>query len=111
MMEKCHDSRACLIERITVSIDPELEDLIPGFLQNRSKDLQMIQDALKDGDADTIRRIGHKIKGSAGGYGFDEMSLLGKDLEEAGKNMDLKMARSSTEKLKEYLEHIEIVYE
>ena len=41
------DPKLAAPERITVYIDPDLEDIIPTFLANRQKDLQTMVGALQ----------------------------------------------------------------
>ena len=49
--------------------DNDLADLIPGFLENRHKDVA-IQEAIEQGNYETIRVLGHTMKGAGGGYGL-----------------------------------------
>jgi len=67
-------------EKIVVTIDSDLEDLIPGFLSNRRKELVSLKQANTEGKAETIRSIGHSLKGVGGGYGFDVLSEIGAEL-------------------------------
>jgi PAS domain S-box-containing protein len=67
-----------------VEVDPDLADLVPGFLDNCRKDTALVQQALAAGDWVLATRIGHSMKGSAPSYGFDEISHLGKEIEIAG---------------------------
>jgi len=69
----------------TVTVDEDLQDLIPGYLENRRKDAEELQKALARSDFEVIRVLGHKMKGSGGGYGFDEISEIGRALEDAAK--------------------------
>ena len=50
-------------EKIVVLVDPELADLIPGYLKNRHTDVQSILGALEHGDCETIRVLAHSMKG------------------------------------------------
>ena len=72
--------------KIIVRVDPELADLIPGYLINREKDIATIADTLEKKDLDTIRIIGHSMKGSGGGYGFEAITDIGMLLEKAAKD-------------------------
>ena len=56
---------------LTLHIDPGLEEIVPGFLENRRRDVQTLETALQQNDLNTIRVIGHRMKGDGGGYGFD----------------------------------------
>ena len=58
-------------KNIVVVMDPELEELIPNYLENRHRDVQSIVDARVQGDFEAIRLLAHSMKGSGGGYGFD----------------------------------------
>ncbi|HOW55128.1 MAG TPA: Hpt domain-containing protein [Syntrophorhabdaceae bacterium] len=98
-------------DRITVRIDRELEDLIPGYLENRRKDTESIRQALKKEDLEAIRVIGHTMKGSGGGYGFDRITDIGRTLEEAARSGDKSVILRQTLELSEYLDHIDIIYE
>lgn len=94
-----------------VNADPDLREIIPGFLKNRGEELPALAALLAAGDLDGLRKAGHKLAGSGGGYGFDRLSELGKALEAAAGAKDAPGAASLLAALKEYLENIEIVYE
>ena len=96
---------------ILVRIDPDLEDLIPGYLQNREKDIQRMTEALVKSDYETIRILGHSMKGSGGGYGFDDITEIGRSLEGAAKEGNNERIRAIIEELAVYLKQIQIVYE
>ena len=68
-------------EKMVVQVDPELEDLIPGYLENRHSDVQSILAALERGDCETIRVLAHSMKGSGGGYGFDAITDISGDID------------------------------
>lgn len=96
---------------ISVIIDSDLEDLIPGFLENRLKDLEKLRNALSNSDFKTIQSIGHSLKGVGGGYGFDEISRLGAEIETAAKNDASEDIESNVSALENYLNNIEIKFE
>ncbi|MFQ5660502.1 MAG: Hpt domain-containing protein [Gammaproteobacteria bacterium] len=98
-------------EKIIVTIDSDLEDLIPGFLQNRSRDLESLREALKQKDCQAIQATGHSLKGVGGGYGFDKMSELGAEIESSAKANDLGKLAELIEQYGDYLDRIEVVYE
>ena len=97
--------------KIIVRVDRDLEDLIPGYLENRHKDIKSILVALGREDYDSIRVIGHSMKGSGGGYGFDDITTLGKSIEEAAKNKKYEEIKRHAYELSIYLENIDIIYE
>lgn len=98
-------------DRIPVRIDPDLTDLIPGYLENRRRDVAAIREALDQQDYDRIRSVGHKMKGSGGGYGFDPLTRIGAQLEAAAEKTDPERIREALRDLSDYLERIEITYE
>ncbi|HXG31311.1 MAG TPA: Hpt domain-containing protein [Thermodesulfobacteriota bacterium] len=94
---------------VVVYVDSELEDLIPIFLENRHKDVEEIRRLLKEGNLGEIRRLGHSMKGSGGGYGFDEISEIGRNIEEAAKSGDAERIERLNNQLAEYLSVVEVV--
>jgi HPt (histidine-containing phosphotransfer) domain-containing protein len=97
-------------KRIIVYVDSDLEELIPGFLENRHNDIASILNALKEQDYETIRLLGHSMKGSGVGYGFDVISDIGRSLEQAAKDRDMDDIKHQLGLLSKYLESIDIVY-
>ncbi len=98
-------------EKIVVHVDIDLEELIPGFLENRQTDIKSIQDAIESGDFETVKILGHSMKGSGGGYGFDGITDIGAVIEQAGKDNDAETAKKGINDLASYLDNVEIVYD
>jgi len=98
-------------KKIVVKIDPDLEDLIPDYLENRDKDIKSISESLEKGDFESVRIIGHSMKGSGGGYGFDRISEIGKTIEDSAKEKNLNEIKKGVEQLSHYLQNVEVVYE
>lgn len=97
--------------KVTVSIDPDLEPLIPGFLDNRRKDVEALTAALNAGEFVTVQSTGHSLKGVGGGYGFTRISDIGAELENAAKIQDAEAIQTQINALRDYLDTIEVVYE
>jgi HPt (histidine-containing phosphotransfer) domain-containing protein len=96
--------------KIIVHVDPDIADLIPGFLENRHKDIKTIGEALAQGDFETIRFLGHSMKGAGGSYGFDPITDVGRSLEQAAIAHDTGGIKKSLLELFAYLDSIEVVY-
>ena len=65
--------------------DPaRLTALLPFFFDTSEQGLAAARQALEQNDLDTVRRQGHRLKGSAGSYGFAELGQAGAALEQAG---------------------------
>lgn len=103
------DSRDDIQEPIRIRVDPELASLIPGFLENRRKDVILLVEAVHRGDFETARILGHSMKGSGGGYGFDGITDIGGDIEVAAKDSDSIAIRTHVDALTLYLARVEIV--
>ncbi len=96
--------------RIIVHVDSDLKDLIPHYLNNRRKDIEKILAALDKSDLETIRILGHDMKGSGGGYGFDAITDIGALLEKSARNGDTGGVSLGIERLDAYLNQVEVVY-
>jgi len=94
-----------------VKIDRDLEDLIPDYLERRRRDITSIREAVEKNDIETIRILGHTMKGSGGGYGFDRITEIGRDIEEAAKAGNKEKILAQANELKQFLTHLEITYE
>jgi HPt (histidine-containing phosphotransfer) domain-containing protein len=92
------------------SVDRDLEDLIPKFLNNRENDIVKMTADLKTENFNEIARIGHSIKGSAGGYGFDDLGLIGADIENAARAAESDRIRELLEDMRSYLDEVVIEY-
>ncbi|MTI95877.1 MAG: response regulator [Firmicutes bacterium] len=85
-------------------------DLVPGFLGNVRRDLSAISDALEAEEYQTIKVLGHRLKGAGGGYGFDYITELGHALEAAAANERRDDIVYLTRQLDEYLKEVEPEY-
>ncbi len=97
--------------KIKIHVDPEIADIVPGFLENRQRDIKSIQDALEQGDYETIRTLGHSMKGSGGGYGFDAIGDIGSLLEQEAESRNIKGIMRGIDELLTYLDRVDVVYE
>jgi two-component system sensor histidine kinase/response regulator len=93
---------------IRVQLADDLLELADGYLDNRRKDLEALRAAVGDGDFETVRVLGHNMKGNGRGYGFDGVSEIGAALEQAGCDALATAARRQLEALADYLERVEI---
>ena len=98
-------------EKHIVTVDQDLEELIPGFLENRNKDIGLLLDALTVKNFSSMQSIGHSLKGVGGGYGFHKLSELGANIETAAKASDQASLEKLIGELKNYMENVEVVFE
>ena len=95
--------------KFVVYVDPEIEEIIPLFLQHRREDLESIAVALEQADFETIESLGHGMNGLGGGFGFDGITEIGRSLEQAARGRDVEMVKKQIECLSVYLERVEVI--
>jgi HPt (histidine-containing phosphotransfer) domain-containing protein len=95
----------------TVIVSKDLEDLIPTYLANRKKELDSLRQALTAADFEQIRQIGHRMRGVGVSYGFDDVTSLGKLIEESAKAGDAAALEKHVGAYGEYLANLRITYE
>jgi histidine phosphotransfer protein HptB len=98
-------------EPITVTIAKDLEDLIPTFIKNRAKELETLRAAAAAGDFEQLRQLGHRMKGVGNSYGFEKVSLLGKQIEDGARSGDRAGLEACVADYTDYLARVSIVYE
>jgi HPt (histidine-containing phosphotransfer) domain-containing protein len=98
------------MEKIQVTIDPDLRELIPGFLENRARDAAKVKEALEMHDYETLKRLGHNMKGVGSGYGFDEITRLGAEIEQSAVSGDEAALRKLCTQLNDYMQRVTVVY-
>ncbi len=91
-------------------VEADLASLIPGFLENRKKDLQDLEKALAIDDFQKLKQIGHILKGVAGSYGFDLIGQYGSEIEAAASSQDKSTIDQRIKMIAHFLDHVEIVY-
>ena len=96
---------------IRLALDESLRDLAPGYLDNRRADAARLAAALAAGDWDTLRVVGHNIKGTGAGYGFPAISEMGAALESAAKARDAGGAAGCVDELARYLSAVVLEFE
>ena len=95
---------------ITLYIDQGLEEIVPGFLENRRRDAQTLETALQENNLAQIQLIGHRMRGDGGGYGFDAISTMGAALEQAAAREDRDAIRRHIAELIDFLDRVIVVY-
>ena len=93
---------------LDADITASIADLAPSFLDARRRDVVAISAAVERGDFDAIRRFGHNMKGSGGGYGFDPITRFGAALEEAAMHRHADEIRIQNTQLQQYLDQLRI---
>jgi len=94
-----------------VTVDRDLEDLIPVFMKNRSKELETLRIALAAADFEQLRQLGHRMKGVGNSYGFARVSTLGKHIEDGARSADRASLEACIVEYGEYLSKVQVTYE
>lgn len=81
------ESRATPV-RSAFADDLDFRDLLEEFATALPERREALQAAYRLGDHDTLRSQAHQLKGSGGGYGFPELSVLAAELELACQSQD-----------------------
>src|SRR6185436_14590309 len=71
--------------RIRIAVDPELRDIAPGYLEKRKLEVSTCYGELAAGNLESLRAIGHKMKGTGTGYGFPFLTEIGGKIEVAAR--------------------------
>ena len=94
--------------KIRLNVEPGLKELIPGFLENRRRDLERMHEALQAGDLAVIRDVGQNIRCFSRVYGFDELTALGEEIRCAADECSTLRIVSLQGRLADYLSSVEV---
>jgi HPt (histidine-containing phosphotransfer) domain-containing protein len=72
----------------TFADDPDMSDLIELFVQEMPQRVDALRQAIARRDIDTIVRLSHQLKGAAGGYGFDVITDVAREVERQARVVD-----------------------
>lgn len=93
----------------SIYVDPDLADYIPTFVDNRKKEIQQANSDLEAKDFESLRALGHTLKGCCASYGFVELGDLGRKLEDTAKNEKSEEISSLLTDMTWLLDHYEVV--
>jgi PAS domain S-box-containing protein len=97
-------------------IDPEdktprasrkLAERTPAYLQNCRQNVVDMDDALDRSDFEAVVILGHNLRGSGGGFGFQTITEIGTALEQAADSADTPATRKHVKDLSTYLDHLQ----
>lgn len=95
-------------ETFIVAVDADIIDLAEIFLSNRRGQIQSWREAVATGNLPLLSRVGHELKGTAGAFGFQQLSSLGAELEEKVAKGDLNGSGDTLERMIEFLDQVAI---
>jgi CheY-like chemotaxis protein/HPt (histidine-containing phosphotransfer) domain-containing protein len=100
---------AATIEKdaLLVRVDPRFARVIPRFLRNSRQNVVLLLEALDRGELETVKRLGHSMKGSGTSFGFPTITDLGAALEQSAGSADTGASRRWVGELSTYLDRVD----
>ncbi len=95
-------------ERTQISPEPWLQAIIPGYLEKRRADVGKMRSAVAQGDFGVIKTLGHQMTGTGSSYGFEPITKIGSELEQAAVGGDRARIEDGIERLEHYLKNIQV---
>ena len=84
-----------------------LAERTPAYLENCRNNVIAINAALDQADFETVIILGHNMRGSGGGFGFQAITEIGAGLEQAADLADLGTSRKWAKELSDYLDRVD----
>lgn len=98
------------VSSLVVEIEAELKPVVPGYLDLRRHDVALLRQLLEVGNYAELRIMGHRMKGTGGSYGFDSISDIGEQLENAALAEDRPAINRAGDELDAYLNRVTVIY-
>lgn len=98
------------MSEFNIEIDEDLADIVPGFLENRKKDFVELQGFYQEKNLKEIEKIGHKVSGSSGGYGFHDLGKIAKEMENLAMSGKIEGIDSLIERFENYITNVKVTY-
>lgn len=99
-----------LSEKFKITVDKDIEEIVPMFLENRLKDIEQLKAFIEQQDITQIEVISHKLAGNAGSYGFTDLGLIGAKMEQACKDKDMNEIQNKFQEFVNYMNNLEVEY-
>ncbi len=87
--------------------DDALKKLMPKFLNTTRENSGKILEAVEDKNFDTVKLLGHRMKGNGKSYGFAKISEIGQTLEEAAISENVDVIHQQVTDLQSYLDQVQ----
>ena len=84
-----------------------LADSVPAYLASCRQHVTTMRAALQEGDFEQITILGHNLRGSGGGFGFQEITDIGAGLERAAGDLSVEAVPGWIERLSRYLDAVD----
>lgn len=94
-----------------ITVDADLEEIMPRYLEIRREELEALTKAIENKDIDEVRMLGHRLKGTGSSYGIDELTEIGTVIEDTAKVGSLQGVAAQADRLRFILDNIIVEYE
>jgi HPt (histidine-containing phosphotransfer) domain-containing protein len=88
--------------------DEDFAELLVDFVAEAKVKISSFESAWNNRDLPSLKTQSHQLKGSAGGYGFEELSAIAGSFEMACKQGDLDAIAAQLPGLVEYLDRVSL---
>ena len=82
------------------------KDITPDYLERKKKECDDISSLINEKDFTQLKEIFHKIAGSGGGYGIQEITNLAGQLEELSQKQEIVPIQDIFNEYKKYLDSL-----
>lgn len=94
-----------------IAPDPDLAGILPAYLDLRRREGARLLAAAAQGDLETARLLGHRMKGTGSSYGLPEITRLGRDIEAAALAGEIARVLALAQEAADFVENLEVVWE
>lgn len=94
---------------LIVRVNALLSEMLPEFLMTCRTDLLTIRSAMVTADYRTVEDLGHRMRGAGDGLGFDFVTEIGGEIENAAMRHDGPVIRGKVKIMQNFLDHVEVV--
>lgn len=102
------DPRSSAPIRSSLADDPDYNDLLEMFDLSLKEAAVGLRESHSAGDAQSIQREAHRIKGAGGAYGFEGLTTVAHQVEDACKARDAAAIEQTLNDLLDYISRIEV---
>jgi PAS domain S-box-containing protein len=108
-IEKYRRPSTPIAEAIVIEMPQGMEDLVPGYLANRRKEVIDMIELLEARDFAGLIVLSHNLKGTGTGYGFPDLARFGAALEQFAKKADCDSLSARIAELSNYLDRVQLL--
>ncbi len=87
--------------------EEEYQELVELFIETSRPDLDQLQAAIDEGNAENAGNIAHSLKGAAASLGLEELAQIAKEIEQKARNNTLEGTAESAQALKKKLDAVD----